>query len=160
MALTAFTSTIAAATFNANFDDKLAAIAAVNAGGVKAHTVSLYCESLTTEQSVQFVAGDDYEVVAFVARVTDNGIRELSASLSVVGGDADYLNQETISILMATSNGTDDSRSLATPLYEPSRRTTLKKGVRYKIAALNEDAGTILGPVHVMAYLLGRRRDA
>lgn len=160
MALTAFTSTIEHATFNANMDDKLAAIAAVNAGGVKAHTVSLYCESLTTEESVSFVAGDDYEVVAFVARVTDDGVRELSASLSVVGGDADYLNQETISIVMATSVGTEDSRSLATPVFEPSRRTTLKKGVRYKIAAENSDAGTILGPVWVMLYLLGRRRDA
>ena len=61
---------------------------------------------------------------------------------------------------MATLNGTVDSRVDDVPVsYQPDRRTLLKKGVRYTVTA-TASGGNVAGPLRVMLYLLGRRRDA
>jgi hypothetical protein len=163
MALTAFTSTIAAATFNSNFDDKLTALATANAEGKKDWILSLYMSSVasTTElrdRSLAWTAPDDAQVRVFFVRATDNGIRGITITLTVEGGDEDYLNGETFLGALITSNGTEDSRVGTFPDWTDTW-VQVRKGVRYRITTA-VGSGTVLGPVQVVLQVRTRRRDA
>jgi hypothetical protein len=164
MALTPFTSTIAASTFNSNFDDKLAALAAANAEGRKDTVIVYYLQSLDAaadlrDRSIAWTAPDDAQIRIAFARVRDSGVRELTMTLTVEGGDEDYLNGETVSVVIATANGTVDTRTAGSLNYTSSW-LQVRKGVRYRLTLANSATGLIGGPLRSGVQVRTRRRDA
>jgi hypothetical protein len=162
MALTPFTSTIAAATANANFDDKLTALATANADGRKDWTVSLYMTTLTAttelrDRSIAWTAPDDAQLRVFFTRATDTAPGSFLIYLEVDSGDEDYLNGEAPFGLIVTTIGTADTRSGTLPDWTDTW-LQVRKGVRYRMRAVS--SVTIGGPIHVVAQFRTRRRDA
>jgi hypothetical protein len=164
MSLTPFTGTTSATTLNANFDDATATITAQADDGAKDQTVHLYLASLASGadlsvRSVAFTMQDDMEVRVFVARVTDTGVRAISASVEVENGDSTFLSGYTMSLSVTTAAGTVDTRPTSLDLRTATgRRIRLLRGVRYRMAFQNTSGGTVTGPLQLMLQLRTVRR--
>lgn len=142
MSLVAFTGTVNANTLIDNFDDKTATLLANAQGGKKDQTISLSKKSLTTtEHYVTWTQQDDMELRVIGVSTTDGtGGRTVTATLSVYGGNDDFLLENTISVTV-TSNGTTAHGTRSDYRTVTGTRLRLLKGVKYKLGMV-QSAGT------------------
>lgn len=138
MTLTNFTGTVAAATLNANFDDKTSTLSTQATAGQKDANIVLRVVGLDTGTALalrvlDFTAPDDMEIRVIRLEVTDTGTgADVTASvgesdgadITIVGGPYTV----TVAGINGTSRGTLDCRT-TTANY----RMRLVRGVRYRL---------------------------
>lgn len=165
-----FTGTITATQLHTELDAQTATLTTQATAGRKDQTIFLRLASLadTTnvrDRSVSWVAPDNMQVrIAFVSVTDTVAGRIVTGTLTVSGGDTNFLTDNTVSIEVETVNGLVDSRS-GTPSLIDYRSGTpwlnVFKGVRYTLALLNSSAATTIGgPVQLAVQLRTRRRTA
>ncbi len=147
MALVPFTSTVTAATLNANFDDARAAMTA-NAilGQVDAcvfhKSLLLDSDGSAVKDFVDFVPEDDYEIRVLRVFAEDAVASQVvTASVTVANGDTTFLCDQTVTAAVTTTAGgivqnTTDLRTVT------AVRVRLLKGVPYRLK-LARDTGII-----------------
>ena len=147
MALVPFTSTVTAATLNANFDDARATMTA-NAilGQVDSNifhkTLLLDSDGSAVKDFVDFIPEDDYEVRVLRVSAEDAVASQVvTASVVVANGDATFLCNQTISVSVTTTAGGQVQASLDLRTVTGTR-VRLLKGVPYRLK-LARDTGII-----------------
>jgi len=137
MSLTPFTGTTSASVLNANFDDATTRIDATMVAGrvdypVHVRKATLAVADDVSVRSVAFTATDDMElrVLRVLCTHTAGGIT-LTATIEQADGDAAFMMDQTISVSVASINGTAQaSLDLRTTT---GRRIMLLRGVRYRL---------------------------
>lgn len=145
MALTPFTSTVTAATLNANFSDHVTATTNQAIEGqvdmAIHHKRLLLTSTPDVADYVDFVPEDDYEVRVLRVYATDaTASQVVTASVVVVNGDTTFLVDNTLSVSVTTGAGTvvqasTDFRTVT------GTRVRLLKGVPMRLK-LTADTGT------------------
>jgi hypothetical protein len=147
MALVPFTSTVTAATLNANFDDARAAITSQAVAGqidLAIHHKSLLLAGTGTDVKdfVDFIPEDDYEVRVLRVYATDvTAGQVVTASVVVANGDTTFLVDQSITVSVTTGASTVVQAS-ADFRTVTGTRVRLLKGVPYRLK-LSRDTGTI-----------------
>lgn len=155
------TGTVTAAALNTAFDASLSAMTTNAAAGAKDHVEVLRLASLASGASIYlrsmaWTQPDDGYLRAMYFQATDTGVRTIGATLTVDNGDTSFLNDQSVTMILATINGTTSTSRV--PLDE-SAYIYLLRGVRYRLTITNTSGGTVTGPL--MLTLLtraGRRR--
>lgn len=169
MALTPFTGTITASTLNSNFDDATITITQQREAGQKDQTFYLYLNSLAAgaalrDRSIAFVAPDNLFANVFFLRVTDGtASRVVTGTLTVDGGNSDFLGTTDFSLSLTTGVGTVDTRDSGqfNPGSSSAYALMIIKGVRYRLTMENTTAATtVSGPLLLELQCRSRRRIA
>lgn len=167
MTLTALPDPVTATTLNSNFDDATSTLTTNAKAGQKDQTRTLYLGSLASGADVSlrsyaWTQPDDAEVRMYFATVTDTAVRAFTISLEVDNGDTTFLVDNTLSITLATANGTVDTRTAGSGDLRTTTgvRVRLLKGVRYRLILHNTSGGTITGPLEACVQLRSMRRNA
>lgn len=168
-----FTGTITATQLHTELDAQTSTLTTQAALGQKDQTVFLRLASLAystptadlRDRSVSWVAPDNMQVrIAFVSVTDTVAGRVVTGTLTVSGGDTNFLTDNAVSISVTTVNGLVDSRSGLPPLVDYRTGTpwlNVFKGVRYTMTLLNSSAATTVGgPLQLAVQLRTRRRTA
>jgi hypothetical protein len=160
MALVLFTGATSAATLNANFDDATTRIDATMIAGrvdypVHVRKATLAVADDVSVRSVMFTAPDDAEVrvLRVLSKHTTTG-RTVTATLEQADGDTSLMLGQTISVSVASINGTAQaSLDLRTTT---GTRIMLLRGVRYRLTLSTVGGSVDVGQATVL--LRTRRR--
>ena len=160
MTLTSFAGTTSAPTLNANFDDATARIDATMVAGRVDYPVTVRKGTLAVAddvsvRSVTFTAPDDMElrVLRVLCTHTTTGVT-VTAALEQADGDAAFMMDQTISVDVASINGTAQaSLDLRTTT---GTRIMLLRGIRYRLKVTASGGTATVG--QAAALLRTRRR--